>query len=396
MRTTSLVAIATLASASAIPKLPAHAQTLTTLYVFTGGADGCTPDGLIYQAGTLYGTAALCGATRRGTVFAVDPATGAETVINSFNSKTDGINPNGELSYHDGEIYGTASSGGAHFKGLVFKVNLTTGHEKPLYSFQGHSDGEHPLDGVIYRAGTLYGLTTYGGHAGCFGNHAGGCGTVFKVDAKTGAESVLYRFTGGADGSAPIGGVVYAHGNLYGTASGGTGHGTVFAVNPASGAETNLYNFGGQPDGDTPLAGLTYDGRALYGTTLYGGAKGNGAVFKVNSRTGAESVRYSFKGSYKNRGDGAAPRALLVDQSGTLYGTTSTGGGSGCGGSGCGIVFALDPATRSETVLHRFTGPDGNVPTALVYEGGTIYGVTEGGGRGCGSFGCGTVFMLTP
>ena len=58
--------------------------------------------------------------------------------------------------------------------------------------------------------------TTYLG-----GNPACGCGTVFKLDA-TGKETVLYSFTGGADGARPFAGVILdAQGNLYGTTFGG-------------------------------------------------------------------------------------------------------------------------------------------------------------------------------
>jgi uncharacterized repeat protein (TIGR03803 family) len=61
---------------------------------------------------------------------------------------------------------------------------------------------------------------------------------VFKLD-KTGKETVLYSFTGGADGSFPVAGLVRdAAGNLYGTAySGGDcayvgGCGVVFKIAP--------------------------------------------------------------------------------------------------------------------------------------------------------------------
>jgi uncharacterized repeat protein (TIGR03803 family) len=83
-------------------------------------------------------------------------------------------------------------------------------------------------------AGNLYGTTLAGGNLAC------GCGVVFKLDT-TGKETVLHRFTGGADGAYPEAGLVRdAAGGLYGTtyaggdlACGGSGGcGVVFKLTP--------------------------------------------------------------------------------------------------------------------------------------------------------------------
>jgi uncharacterized repeat protein (TIGR03803 family) len=58
---------------------------------------------------------------------------------------------------------------------------------------------------------------------------------VFSVDPKTGVESVVYIFQGGADGGGSTAGLIAAGGTLYGTTfyGGGTNnYGTVFAVTP--------------------------------------------------------------------------------------------------------------------------------------------------------------------
>ena len=97
-------------------------------------------------------------------------------------------------------------------------------------------------------------------------------------------------------------------------------------------------------------------------------------------------------------GSDAEPVAgLIFDAAGNLYGTTANGGGKGVG-----IVFKLTPnsdGTWTESVLHSFTGGDGENPIAgLIFDAaGNLYGTTANGGFPCGApFGCGTVFRLTP
>ena len=192
----------------------------TVLYNFTGGrggTDGVYPDGALVRdaAGNLYGATAYGGNYSFGTVFKVD-STGKETVLYRFYGGWNGFNPVGGLIMDKaGDLYGATEGGGVFFDGTVFKLSPVS--SKPvLHSFAGGTDGSLPVAGVIAdTAGNLYGTTQYGGGVACFG---GGCGTVFKLD-KTGKETVLYSFTGGADGAAPVAGLVRdAAGNLYGTA----------------------------------------------------------------------------------------------------------------------------------------------------------------------------------
>src|SRR5271157_4984795 len=95
-----------------------------------------------------------------------------------------------------------------------------------------------------------------------------------SAQAQTYTYSVLYTFTGSPDGAFPVAGLVRdAQGNLYGTTQGGgaRGAGTVFKVD-TTGKETVLYSFTGGADGAYPGAGLLRDAQGnLYGTTVYGG-----------------------------------------------------------------------------------------------------------------------------
>ena len=140
-------------------------------------------------------------------------------------------------------------------------------------------DGGYPYGSLIRdSAGNFYGTTNGGG--------ASGAGVVFKLDT-SGNETVLYSFTGGADGGYPLAGVIRdSAGNLYGTTNGGgaSGAGVVFKID-TSGNETALYSFTGGADGGYPLwVVLARDSAGdLYGTTAGGGAAGAGVVFKVDA-----------------------------------------------------------------------------------------------------------------
>ena len=309
------------------------------------------------------------------------------TVLYTFTGGKDGGNSTADLVRDaKGNLYGTTSKGGASNDGTVFKLD-TAGKETVLYSFKGGKDGASPLAGLLRdSAGNLYGTTGAGGGTGCKNN--AGCGTVFKV-AKT-KETVLYRFTGGADGAAPWTGTLLrdASGNLYGTtgAGGASNAGTVFKL-ATTNKETVLYSFSGGTDGGLPLAGLVQDTAGnLYSTTFYGGAHSFGVVFKLDT-TDKETVLLSF-----NRADGADSFATVVrDTKGNIYGTTEYGG-TGCKGAGCGTVFKLSTPGK-ETALYSFTGcADGGYPIAgLVRDPtGNLYGTTTKGGAS----GDRVVFML--
>jgi uncharacterized repeat protein (TIGR03803 family) len=253
---------------------------------------------------------------------------------------------------------------------------------KVLYTFTGGADGAEPYANLIQDAnGNLYGTTLYGG--------ASGYGTVFKL-SKSDKETVLHSFTGtGGDGTNPQAGLVRdAEGNVYGTTlyGGASANGTVFKVSK-TGKETVLYSFTGTGgDGATPVAGLLRDATGnLYGTTSAGGAYGFGTVFMLD-KTGKETVLYSFT---ETGGDGLNPYAGLVrDAKGNLYGTTFGGGTSGDG-----TVFVVEK-TGKEKVLHSFSGgADGGFPVYgyLVRDSaGNLYGTTEIGGASDR----GTIFKL--
>ena len=152
---------------------------------------------------------------------------------------------------------------------------------------------------------------------------------------------------------------------------------------------TTLYNFTGGSDGSEPWAGVIQDPAGnLYATTSFGGDLncdhpwGCGVVYEV-STAGAETVLHSFSGS-----DGEKPGTPVArDKAGNIYGTTSYGGSFSDG-----AVFKIDTA-GSETVLYTFTGgSDGCHPDQglVMDKAGSLYGTTVG----CGSSDQGTVFKV--
>jgi len=176
---------------------------------------------------------------------------------------------------------------------------------------------------------------------------------------------------------------------------------------------TTLHTFEAT-DGDGPNAALVQstDGN-LYGTTAYGGAHGEGTVFKITP-SGTLTTVYDFC-SQSNCTDGANLYSVGLVQAinGDLYGITVEGGASSgnlslCGGVGCGTVFKIAPSGKL-TTLYNFCSQggsdctDGSEPLGGLVQApnGDLYGTTIGGGydgtEACHSYsGCGTVFKITP
>ena len=278
------------------------------------------------SAGNLYGTTGYGGAENAGAVYKLSPK-GRLSVLYSFTGRTDGSGPrSGVIRDSGGDLYGTTAYGGTWGAGVIYEINAA-GQFSVLYSFTGGSDGAYPFAGVVEdSAGNLYGATAYGGSA----NTHQGNGVVYMLNP-SGQLTVLHTFTGGSDGSYAWAGVTRdASGNLYGTTYlGGTpGQGIIYKLD-TSNNETVLYSFTGGADGANPQANVILDPAGnIYGTTFNGGAAGEGVVFELTT-AGQETPLHSFAGGT----DGANPYAGVVrDSSGNLYGTTIYGGAARAGG----------------------------------------------------------------
>jgi uncharacterized repeat protein (TIGR03803 family) len=325
------------------------AGTLTKLHDFTGGDDGAGPRAALVKGprGDWYGTASYGGANNNGTIFEINSAE-IFTTAHEFEGG-DGGSPQAALvpGAH-GDLYGTTVSGGNKNYGTVFKIS-PAGMLTTLYSFTGGSDGGNPGAALVKDClGDFYGTTTAGG--------AQNSGTVFKI-TPAGALTTLYSFSGGIDGGNPSGGLARVGGNeFYGTTSSGgaNNYGTVFKITP-EGILTMLHQFTGGADGGAPLAGLVRGpAGALYGTTYAGGASARGTIFKM-TLAGRLTTLYSFTGG----ADGAYPNAaLVVGSNGKLYGTTSEGGSNSMGTV---FVFPCPSSISPMIAAIRLSGGSGIV-----------------------------------
>jgi uncharacterized repeat protein (TIGR03803 family) len=387
------------------------AQSFTTLASFNG-TDGADPEyGPLVQGrdGNFYGTTYLGGIDfsggdpGSGTVFKITPK-GSLTTLCSFGTLpncTGGSLPWGGLVLAtNGNFYGTTSEAGANGWGTIFKITPKASLT-PLYSFCAQTnctDGAAPVIGLVQASdGNFYGTTQT---AAIFGNS----GTIFKITPGR-KFTTLHTFCaqpGCPDGADPGGPLIQAaDGNLYGTTGGG--YGTIFKIT-LGGKLTTLYTFCAQlgcADGTVPFGPLVQgtDGN-FYGTTTQGGTGtgcpfGCGTIFKFTNPGNVLTTLHNFDGN-----DGSLPMAGLIQGTdGNFYGTAEEGGGSSaCGTFGCGTVFQVTPDGTLST-LRIFQGPpDGSFPAATLLQAtnGNFYGTTIWGGTGnCSTVGCGMVFSFS-
>lgn len=257
-----------------------------------------------------------------------------------------------------------------------------------IYNFSGGSDSGNPQNGVTVDAnGNLWGTTTE---------------TVFQISHR--GFSTLYKFPINPSSPQdvlldPAGRIWSATSNLGDRNCNSQGCGTLFNLRPylTTGPTTNhywkentVYEFHGSAhgDGSTPNPGMIMDSSGnIFGTTSSGGGSCNcGTIFEF-SAAGQMTILYAFAGG----NDGKNPLSGLVAVGGKFYGTTSFGGSAGQG-----VVYELKLTGGSwvETPIYSLQGSDeGSYPYGglTADPDGNLYGSTLAGGSGGG----GTVFKLT-
>ena len=361
------IAAAAMALALVLPA-GASAYTLKTLhsYCYTPNFPNCVDGdrpvaGLLRDgSGNLYGTTSNGGKYGGGLVFKLVPGGGkySEYALHAFCAKancTDGRVPESDLIMDvDGNLYGTAASGGKYNRGVVFRLT----HRESGWGFA-----------------VLHNFCANG----CTNGFEPGAGLTYEGQA----SGALY------DGASP----------LYGTAWGGGQYdnGTAYQLthNGSLWKHIVIHNFKTSNSPDALVMDPTGN---LFGTTPFGGRYGGGLMYELASGTWKQTVLHEFCGTL-HCADGKEPHGrLALDAAGNLFGTTyEQGSGSNCAVSdGCGVVFERTADGRYR-VLHDFCSrancADGSGPLAgLIVHGSTLFGTTNWGGDAVNSVG--TVFKL--
>ena len=391
--------------------------TESVIYNFTTNYSNPTASLTADAAGNLYGTALDGTKFPDGAVFELSRENGTwkEKPLVIFDGKN-GAYPSAQMVFDgQGNLYGSTLEGGdgpcGGGCGVIFELSPSNGTwtYTILYSFQNGVDGEAPNGNLLIDpSGNLYGTTSVGQTTN---------GTVFELkrppqqnDSWT--HDTLFTFNG-TDGFTPNA-LAFSGGALYGTtAEGGSSNytGSVFQLKPSNGTWTYtlVYAFTGGADGGFP-SDIVASGtpNVLYGTAQ-AGQSNHGVIFAItpdSSSSWTESVLYNFTGGT----DGAEPISLTMGGQDRIFGTTNSGGdASACSFLypylGCGVVYEFVPSTATETVLHTFTGAPsdgaGTFGAGVILDQGALYGATYYGGNGqCSNgtevVGCGTVYTVTP
>lgn len=440
-----------LSTASLLPG-SGNAATLTTLYTFSGGADGANPGAALVPGprGSFFGTTVAGGTSGNGTVFRLLPGHGDDHYrlesLHSFAGGADGAGPTNLISDEDGHLYGVSDQGGGGTGapcmangvsvgcGVVFELRPPAAGEHAwrevvLHAFSGNDDGFKP-SGLTIFDGKLYGFT-WGGSGSC----RGGCGTVYELAPPAPGQHAwtykrLHTFSGATAAHGPFGNpLIVRDGSIYGIAySGGpttptgcapfSGCGEVFKLTPpgrwaADWTKSTVWAFDGL-DGTGGFNSLSIDraGR-IYGMTNEGGNSaancpappgspaGCGVAFRLDPpRYGdgrwTQEILWNFSGN--DDGGYPADSALFMQRDGNLIATTSGTNNNSVGQYGA-IVQLVRPqmheAVWKERTLYSFTNEaDGAVPVgAVVARGGFLYGTTFGFS---GVAAAGTIYRIAP
>lgn len=289
------------------------------LYRFTGGPLGSQPSGIWEYNGVVYGTTMMAGDNGFGTAFSISEKSNLLT-IHAFNGG-DGYEAGGPVAQSGGVFIGAAGFGG-YFASCGTIYELTpAGITTVLYNFGcGWYDQSGPNGVLLGSDGNYYG-TNYGSW---FYGPQTQVGTIWRL-TPSGTLTTLYTFTGGTDGGHPRSTPVLAtDGNFYGDThdGGASGCGVIYRIT-AAGDYSVIYSFTGGADGCAPVAALIQgkDGN-VYGSTTTGGASGNGTLFSITS-TGTLTTLHSFTGGI----DGSSVYGALVEgEPGTFFGVAEGGG----------------------------------------------------------------------
>jgi uncharacterized repeat protein (TIGR03803 family) len=348
-------------------------KTPTVLFSFTCQRQSCPqgtePEALIQASdGNFYGAAFGGGSSSAGTIFKLTP-NGVFTLLFDFNG-SNGAEPGFSLvEARDGTLWGSTFLGGQFGKGEIFKMNKDGSGFTVVHSFPS-SDAEFFFKVTLIsgKDGNIYGSSPGGGNHLCGGY---GCGTIFRINLKTGRFVTLHVLDGKNDGANPSGMVQASDGNFYGVATGNQ--------------SSSLFRF--TPIGKYGVVITFPSGDYAYSN---GSVAGGGGVIQASTGSlfgllyGAQGKPHLYETALDGKGFHVFPpisalqfsvelSTLLQTTDGTLW-LTSYGVSQGDNGS----IVQLSPQDGSLIQNIRFNGIDGSRPAAALIQGvdGKLFGTT--------------------
>jgi uncharacterized repeat protein (TIGR03803 family) len=267
--------------------------------------------------------------------------------------------------YFDGTyLNGMTQYGGTNNDGVIFKLKTDGSAYTKTLNFSADTTGSYPIGSLITDGTFFYGMTFEGG---C-------CGTIFKIKPDGTGYANLHNFSGGnTNGGSPVGSLIFDGTFLYGMTFGGSVNnlGTVFKIKPDGTGFTILYSFSGSADGQSPYGSLITDGTYLYGMTYGGGTYNFGVIFKIKTDGTGYAKLLDFSGT-----NGSNPRGSLFYDGTFLYGMTYNGGANNMG-----VIFKIKPDGTGYADMLDFNGANGaHSYGSLISDGTYLYGMTNIGG----------------
>lgn len=266
----------------------------------------------------------------------------------------------------DGNLIGVAGT-------AIFKYNPITGDYIAREPLGGSgTDPRTPGGGATISSGIIYGVTANGG--------ANFEGTIYRLNFDFNNFEIEYDFSL-STGEFPTANLLAVGTTFYGvTRQGGVNdEGVLYSFNRSTDIYTKLVDFNSVTTGNNPIGELLLEDNKLYGVTS---VTNGGTIFAYdlindNLITVLDNLVSSTTGAKPGGG-------LMKASDGLLYGVMENGGSE----SG-GLIYSIDPATNTQTIIHefdRFPGTFGYFPHGTLLEGsdGKLYGMAQGGANSFG------------
>jgi uncharacterized repeat protein (TIGR03803 family) len=135
----------------------------------------------IYGTSTKGGSKGDCDHQGCGTAFSLSSDKLEPKRFYVFGGKLkhfDAIGPDAPALAVGNYFYGPTQTLGFAHDGTVYQLTAA-GSESTVHTFTGGTDGSEPLGTLTKFGGSLYGTTRWGGNAGCLSPD--GCGTVYRI-----------------------------------------------------------------------------------------------------------------------------------------------------------------------------------------------------------------------